>query len=855
MDKTSEKERMNEIAEATMKVARGDYSVQVELSGKSDEFDSLAMGLNMMVDDIRTKEETLRESEERYRALLELGGEVGEAVVMLQDTEQGDGIQTFVSDEWPRITGYSRRELLGMPFFDLVHPKHREASLERHRRKMRGEAMPGLFELSIIRKDGTEVPIELTSAYTTYRGERANVAYIRDITERKRMEEALRESERSLAQLYDEAPVGYHELDREGRITRVNRTELDVLGYTAEEMLGQHVWGFIVEDETASQAFASKIAGTMPLGQAFERTYRRKDGSTISTLIEDRYVKDQSGQVIGLRSTIQDITERKRMERELQERNEQLDAQNEELQSQAEELMTQQQELIKKTAEVERANQLKSEFLASMSHELRTPLNVIIGFSQLMRDEVSGKVNDEQRQCLDDILAGGQHLLNLINDILDLSKVEAGKMEFKLESLNLADVINDAAQTIKLMLDDKGHKLRVSVEEGLPQVRADRGRLKQVFLNLLSNATKFTLPGGKLGIEVSRQGNWCQISVVDNSIGIKEEDREKIFEVFTQAEALPDGNKRGTGLGLALTRQFVEVMGGRIWVESEYGKGSRFTFTLPMAGEDEPYLEEKREELEVRLPEVKEPPTKPGQKRVLVVDDDHRTRRLVSALLKAEGCAVAEASTGDEGIKKAKELVPALVILDILMPGKDGWQVLQALKSMPETRDIPVVITSVIEEKEPGFRLGAVDYFVKPIDRKRFQKRIAELGIARREKVLVVDDNPADVRLVASILEAENIEALCAYGGEEGVRMAKENEPSLIVLDILMTDLDGFEVIERLRQDEKTRNIPIIILTMKELTKEELRMLWQTKAIIMKATFSREDFVSEVKRVVNLGGE
>jgi len=189
------------------------------------------------------------------------------------------------------------------------------------------------------------------------------------------------------------------------------------------------------------------------------------------------------------------------------------------------------------------------------------------------------------------------------------------------------------------------------------------------------------------------------------------------------------------------------------------------------------------------------------------------------------------------------------------MPDKDGWQVLQALKSMPETRDIPVVITSVIEERELAFNLGAVDYFVKPIDRKRFQKRIAELGVARREKVLVVDDNPADVRLVASILKAENIETLCAYGGEEGVRMAKENEPSLIVLDILMPDLNGFEVIERLRQDEKTRNIPIIILTMKELAKEELRMLWQTKAIIMKATFSREDFVSEVKRVVSLGGE
>jgi len=554
-------------------------------------------------------------------------------------------------------------------------------------------------------------------------------------------------------------------------------------------------------------------------------------------------------------ASFRDITDRKRAEQELQEKNEQLDAQNEELQSQAEELMTQQKELVEKTKEAERATQLKSEFLASMSHELRTPLNAVIGFSELMLDSVPGEINDEQRQCLNDILDSGQHLLNLINDVLDLSKVEAGKMDFRLESLNLADVIKDVAQTIKPMLGDKRHKLRVSLEKGLPQVHADKSRLRQVFLNLLSNAIKFTPPDGRLRIEVSRQGDWCQASVVDNGIGIKKKDQEQIFEVFTQAETSPDAKKEGTGLGLAITKQFVEAMGGRIWLESQYGKGSRFTFTLPLVREGEPYLEEKREKLEEGLPEMRELPPKPGQKVVLVVDDDCKARSLVSAWLRAEGCVIIEASTGDEGIKKAKELAPAVIILDILMPDKDGWQVLRALKSMPETRDIPVVITSVIGEEELGFSLGAVDYFIKPVDRKRFQKRIAELGIARRGKVLVVDDNTADVRLVASILEAENIGVLCAYGGAEGVRMAKEDEPSLIVLDILMPDLNGFEVVKRLSQDEKTRNIPIIILTMKELTEEEFKMLWQAKVIMMKTTFKRKDFVSAVKKVIGLGNE
>jgi len=264
-----------------------------------------------------------------------------------------------------------------------------------------------------------------------------------------------------------------------------------------------------------------------------------------------------------------DITERKLMEQQLREKNEKL--------------KTQQQELIEKSQELERTSQAKSEFLANMSHELRTPLNTVIGFSQLLADGIPGETNEEQGQCLNDILSSGEHLLNLINDVLDLSKVEAGKIELKLESLNLADIIDDVAQTVKPMLEDNRHRLEFSLEEELPQVRADEGKLKQIFLNLMSNAIKFTAPGGMLGIEVSRDGDWCQVSVVDDGIGIKKEDQERIFEPFTQVDFLPGKKREGTGLGLALTKQFVEMCGGKIWVESEYGKGSKFTFTIPLA--------------------------------------------------------------------------------------------------------------------------------------------------------------------------------------------------------------------------------------------------------------------------------
>ena len=656
--------------------------------------------------------------------------------------------------------------------------------------------------------------------------------FCRDITERKQAQEELRESERRYRLLAENAKDVIWTVDMNMRPTYMSPSITRLLGYSVEEAMALPMEAVYAPAsfETAMKVFAEELAieNMEQKGLSRSRTLDleliRKDGSIIPVEIKFSFMREPDGRPIAILAIARDTTERKQMEKKL----------------------------AGKRREAEAASQAKSEFLASMSHELRTPLNAVIGFSELMLDGVPGKINDEQRQCLSDILSSGQHLLNLINDVLDLSKVEARRMELRLENLNLADVIDDVVQTVKPMLDENRHKMRMSIVEELPQVRADRSKLRQILLNLLSNAIKFTPPGGKLAIEVSREGDWCQVNVVDNGIGIKKEDRERIFEAFIQADTLLDRKKEGTGLGLALTKQFVELMGGRIWVESEYGKGSKFTFALPLAREGKPHVEE----LEEGLLEAEEPLLIPGQKQILVVDDDRKARSLLRAWLKAEGYAVAEASTGDEGIKQAKELLPAAIILDILMPGKDGWQVLQELKSMPETRDIPVVIASIVGEKELGFSLGAVDYFVKPVEKKGFMKRIAELSLARGEKVLVVDDNPEDVRLVASILEAEGIGVLRAYGGGEGVRMAKENKPALIVLDILMPDLSGFEVIKRLRGDVKTRNIPIIILTIKELTEEEFKMLSrQTKAIMIKTTFRRGDFLSEVKRAANLGNE
>ena len=269
--------------------------------------------------------------------------------------------------------------------------------------------------------------------------------------------------------------------------------------------------------------------------------------------------------------------------RELQEKTEQLEASNEELRAQGEELIAQQQELLEKSREVEAASQAKSEFLAHMSHELRTPLNVIIGFSQLMLDKMPGEVNEEQKKCLTDILGGGEHLLSLINDTLDLSRIESGTLKLQLTDATLSEVIEPLARTMKPILTPRKQSLDIEIEKGLPPVHADKAKLKQVLFNLLSNATRFTPDGGKLKIEAVRKNDWCQVSVVDNGIGIKQEDQERIFEPFYQLDNPLTKEKTGTGLGLALAKQIVERHGGKLWVESEYGKGSRFSFTIPPA--------------------------------------------------------------------------------------------------------------------------------------------------------------------------------------------------------------------------------------------------------------------------------
>jgi len=380
------------------------------------------------------------------------------------------------------------------------------------------------------------------------------------------LEEKHKQAEELYRTLATSSPVGVY-IAQEGKFVFVNPQFQKYTGFAEDELLGRDSLSLVHPED---RKMVRENAVEMLKGKhssPYEFRVIDKGGKTLWA-IETVTATHYKGKRVTL-GNFMDITERRQMEEDLQEKNRQL--------------MKQQQELMEKTRELEAASQAKSEFLAQMSHELRTPLNVIIGFSELMLDGVPGKINKEQRQCLDDVLSSSKHLLDLINDVLDLSKVESGKIKLRQIDITMTDVLEGLKRTMTPILLPRKQSLVIKVDRGLPPVHADKGKIRQVILNLLSNATRFTPDGGKLKIEAIRKDHSCQVSVVDNGIGIKKEDQERIFEPFSQLDNPLTGKKGGTGLGLALTKQIIEKHGGQIWVESEYGKGSRFIFTLPLA--------------------------------------------------------------------------------------------------------------------------------------------------------------------------------------------------------------------------------------------------------------------------------
>ena len=492
------------------------------------------------------------------------------------------------------------------------------------------------------------------------------------------------------------------------------------------------------------------------------------------------------------------------------------------------------------------ANRAKSDFLASMSHELRTPLNAIIGYSEMLQEEAEDLGQERFLPDLIKIREAGKHLFSLINDVLDLSKIEAGKMDLLVEDFEVADLIDQVHSVIEPLIAKNANVLEVICASDLGTMRSDQTKLRQSLLNLLSNAAKFT-EGGRITLAARRMtdgdGERLQFVVSDTGIGMSPEQLGRLFQAFSQARSSTSRDYGGTGLGLAITRHFCRLLGGDVTVESSPAQGSTFTMTLPAV------CPAARLEIATSLAR----PRRAGALgTILIIDDEQPAHELLERELVGAGYDILHAAGGREGLKLAKQARPDVITLDIIMPDLDGWSVLKALKADPELCDIPVVLVTIMRDRDLGFALGAADYITKPLDREVLMRVVGRhVRGDGRAQVLVVDDDAKTRDMLRRTLQKAGWTVAEAANGSEAIEALERAKPALVLLDLMMPGMDGFEVLERLHGDETWRDVPVIIVTAKDLTREDIdRLNGRVIKVLQKGTYQRRDLVRDVRAVI-----
>ncbi len=710
-----------------------------------------------------------------------------------------------------------------------------------------------IYELTYIRKDGSRFPavVSVTALRDPQGGIIGYLLIGTDNTARKQVEEErtkldqrLRDQHFYTRSLIESNIDALMTTDPRGIITDVNKQMESLTGRTRDELIGAPFKNFFTDPSRAEAG----IKRVLTAGKVtnYELTARAQDGTLTVVSYNATTFHDRDRVLQGVFAAARDMTELKRFEQTLQQKN----------------------------AELEDASRLKSEFLANMSHELRTPLNAIIGFSEVLKDGLMGELTPRQTGFIGSIFHGGKHLLSLINDILDLSKVEAGKMTLDLEPVEVSSLFANSLSIIKEKAAARQIRLTMDAGEDLGSIQADARKVKQIVYNLLSNAVKFSDEGGQVTLRTRRVprssvgpraeatsarvfplvsdefAEFVEIAVTDSGMGISKNNLERLFQPFSQIDSGLSRKFEGTGLGLAMVKALTELHGGALAVESLVGQGSSFTVWLPLrALEDEAMVPAK-------VPPASRAEPRPAVRTALVVEDDLGSADLIRVQLEAAGFKVLHATSAETALAIAVQQPLALITLDILLPNMDGWEFLRRIKKMRALAAIPVVIMSIVSDHSKGLALGAAAVMQKPFSRQELHESLAALdlmGLATQHqlKVLLVDDDPRAVELLSVHMLGLADTVQRAYGGREAIEVARHELPDLIVLDLLMPEVDGFSVVEALQKHLDTASIPILVMTAKQVTSGDRgRLGGHVTSIMEKTEFDHDRFAAEVRHAL-----
>jgi hypothetical protein len=768
------------------------------------------VGYRGLVRDVTSRklaEEALRVSEEKYRTILE---DIREGYYEIDLTGNFLEVNPIILD----IVEMPYDEVIGRNFASFTEPESARQLFIAYHDLFKDRQPRKNIIYSITTPSGKRKTLEASASVNeadngkviSFRG------IVRDITEKQAQEAQIRKLSRAV----ENSPTIVTITDRSGAIEYVNPKFEQVTGYGADEVAGKNP-RFLKAGDMPDEIY-DEMWKTINIGKEWRGEFhnRNKDGeafwvsSSISALLND------ANEITHFIAVQEDITERKAYE----------------------------SELAKARDAAESANQAKSSFLANMSHELRTPLNAIIGYSEILMEDAEDEGREEVLPDLQKIRAAGKHLLTLINDILDLSKIEAGKMDLFLEDVDLAALVDEVSGMIQPLVEKNGNRLDVSIAPSLQTIHTDQTKVRQALFNLLSNASKFTNQGvvsldvEKVAEDAETGAGWAVFRVRDTGIGMSEAQIQKLFRPFTQADSSTTRKYGGTGLGLTITQRFCQLMGGRITVESEPGAGSQFTIWLPLQAS----LEQKGEGESLLTVEN-------FRGTVLVIDDDAQARELMARHLVREGFAVHLAAGGKEGLAMAREHKPDLITLDIIMPGMDGWAVLAELKADAGLAGIPVAVISMIENRNVGFSLGASEYLMKPVDRRKVARLVERYRNGDRDmRVLVIDDE-ADVREpLRRVLEKEGYVVDLAESGKVGLERLADQRPDLIFLDLMMPEMDGFEFVALMRTQQDWGEIPIIVLTARDISREDREILnGNVQNILQKSSYDIDSLLKELR--------